>query len=164
MVESGSLSRFYANMAHLDQKGSIIAEYVWIDGSGITLRCKARTLTKAPTTLAECPNWNFDGSSCYMASTHNSEVILKPVAFFPDPFREHGNIIVLCSTYVWGDENYTELVPANSNFRHFAEPIFAEGHYELPWFGIEQEYSLLETKNNFTIKPLGWPSSGFPGP
>jgi len=31
------------------------------------------------------------------------------------------------------------------------------------WFGIEQEYSLLETKSKFTIKPLGWPSGGFPG-
>jgi glutamine synthetase len=107
--------------------------------------------------------WNFDGSSCYMASTVNSEVHLKPVAYYPDPFRGGDNIIVLCSTYVWGDDSYTKLVPANSNFRHFAEPIFEAGMFELPWFGIEQEYSLLETLNNFTIKPLGWPSAGYPG-
>jgi glutamine synthetase len=115
------------------------------------------------TSLAELPMWNFDGSSCYMASTHNSEVHLKPVAYYPDPFRGGDNIIVFCSTYVWGDDQYTKLVPANTNFRHFVEPIFAAGNHELPWFGIEQEYSLLEVQNNFTIKPLGWPSSGFPG-
>jgi glutamine synthetase len=137
MVETGSLARFYTNLNHLDQRGSIIAEYVWIDGSGITLRCKARTLTSLPKTVDEIPRWNFDGSSCYMASTHNSEVILKPVAFYPDPFREGQNIIVLCSTYVWGDESYQTLVPANTNFRHFAEPIFEAGMFELPWFGIE---------------------------
>jgi glutamine synthetase len=72
-----------------------------------------------------------------MASTVNSEVILKPVAFYPDPFRGGENIIVLCSTYVWGDETYTKLVPANTNFRHFTEPIFEAGMFELPWFGIE---------------------------
>jgi glutamine synthetase len=102
-----------------------------------TLRCKARTLQAKVTSLEELPMWNFDGSSCYMASTHNSEVHLKPVAYYADPFRGGDNIIVLCSTYVWGDEQYTKLVPANTNFRHFSEPIFAAGNAELPWFGIE---------------------------
>lgn len=89
---------------------------------------------------------------------------MKPVAFYPDPFREGDNIIVLCETYVWADETFTKLIPSNTNFRHFASKIFEAGDYEKPWFGIEQEYSLLETKNKFVIKPLGWPSSGFPGP
>ena len=102
----------------------MIAEYVWIDGSGITLRSKARTITRKIESLKDIPEWNFDGSSCYMASTHNSEVIMKPVFYCKDPFREGNNIIVLCDTYIWADENFSKLVPANTNFRHHAKTIF----------------------------------------
>lgn len=114
--------------------------------------------------LADLPDWNYDGSSTYQASTHNSEVIMKPVAYYPDPFRGGNNIIVMTETYVWADDQFTSLKPANTNFRHHAKKVFDAGNFEEPWFGIEQEYTILETKNKFAIKPLGWPSSGFPGP
>ncbi len=64
---------------------------------------------------------------------------------------------------VWADSEFSTLVPANSNFRNYSEKIFKAGDYEKPWFGIEQEYSLLENKTAFGIKPLGWPDQGFPG-
>ena len=60
------------------------------------------------------------------------------MAYFPDPFRGGGNnIIVLTETYQWGDDSFSVLKPANTNFRHFAKPIFDAGMHEEPWFGIE---------------------------
>ena len=79
--------------------GKVIAEYVWIDGSGLTLRSKCKTLEKKVTDIKDLPEWNFDGSSCYQATTENSEIILKPVAYFPDPFRGGDNVLVMCETY-----------------------------------------------------------------
>jgi glutamine synthetase len=32
------------------------------------------------------------------------------------------------------------------------------------WYGIEQEYTLLELNTKFAKKPLGWPEGGYPGP
>lgn len=90
--------------------------------------------------------------------------MLKPVAYFPDPFRDGDNLIALCETYIWSDEEFTSQVPANTNFRHFASKIFDQLKDHKTWYGIEQEYTMLESANKFTIKPLGWPSSGFPGP
>mmetsp|Transcript_16407 Transcript_16407/g.18965 ORF Transcript_16407/g.18965 Transcript_16407/m.18965 type:complete len:178 (-) Transcript_16407:727-1260(-) len=146
----------------LYQSEKIIAEYIWIDGTGINLRSKSRTLPSAVKEISEIPEWNYDGSSCKQAITSDSEVIMKPVAYFPDPFRSGDNILVLCSTYKWADQERTKLKPANTNFRHFAETIFNETREHHPWFGIEQEYTLFETINSFTRWPLGWPEGGYP--
>jgi len=147
-MEKNQLFTYYT-YRNLSQKGSIVAEYIWIDGSGLQIRSKAKTIPHKVTSLKDLPDWNYDGSSCYQASTHNSEVIMKPVAFYPDPFRGGDNILVLTETFVWADDKFTHLKPSNTNFRHFAKPIFDAGLHEKPWFGIEQEYSVLETKNNF---------------
>jgi glutamine synthetase len=122
--DSSQLFRFYQDLSHLNQRGNSIAEYVWIDGSGITLRSKAKTITKKIEKLEDLPEWNYDGSSCYQASTHNSEVIMKPVAYYPDPFRAGDNYIVMTETFVWADETFSSLKPANTNFRHYARKIF----------------------------------------
>lgn len=128
-MDREQLFRYY-NYQNLEQRGSIVAEYVWIDGSGLQLRSKAKTITHKVNSLADLPDWNYDGSSCYQASTHNSEVIMKPVAYYPDPFRGGDNIIVMTETFVWADDKFTTLKPANTNFRHFAKTIFDAGLHE----------------------------------
>lgn len=146
----------------LEQHGKIIAEYIWIDGTGINIRSKARTLDHSISCVEELPEWNYDGSSCLQAETHDSEVILKPVNFFPDPFRGGDNILVLCSTYRRSTEPGGMDVPANTNFRHFAETIMKAVESHHPWFGIEQEYTLFERMDAMTQQPLGWPVGGYP--
>ena len=146
-------------------EGCVVAEYVWIDGSGITLRSKCRTLeVEEVKSLADIPEWNYDGSSCYQAPTDNSEIIMKPVSYFRDPFRKGNHIIVMTETHKWTDGTCQTLEPANTNFRIHAKKIFDASLDEEPWFGIEQEYTLVGTKTKFTTWPLGWPHDGYPGP
>jgi len=88
---------------------------------------------------------------------------MKPVAFFRDPFRGGNHILVLTETFIWEDKTYKKLIPANSNFRHYATDIFNANTEEKPWYGIEQEYTLLQDKSRFNVSPYGWPQNGFPG-
>jgi glutamine synthetase len=133
-------NQYASKLSDIDQSGRIIAEYIWLDGSGIKLRAKCRTLEKKVTSLSDIPEWNYDGSSTDQAVTENSEVILKPVAYFRDPFRRGDNILVFCESWNWKQgSDFTELVPANTNFRHYAnlvwnDPIVAE---QETWYGIE---------------------------
>lgn len=49
--------------------------------------------------VSELPNWSFDGSSTGQAAGHDSEVLLRPVKYVPDPFRLSNNVIVLLSHF-----------------------------------------------------------------
>ncbi len=146
----------------LEQKSrTSVAEYVWIDASGHT-RSKARTLERAKTMSVDAlPTWTFDGSSTWQAPGDDSEVLLQPVAMYPDPFRPGGNnnILVLCECLTPADRS-----PIASNTRHAAAAIFdreASSSKSQPWFGLEQEYTLF---NLDKVTPLGWPEGGFPAP
>jgi len=125
------------------------------------MRSKCRTLPNAVNSLTDLPDWNFDGSSCELANTENSEVIMKPVAYYPDPFRGGDNIMVLTDTYKWKDKTYSELIPTPTNFRYHAKKIFEACPEEKPWFGLEQEYTMLLNEEK-KIRPLGWPEKGAP--
>ena len=70
--------------------------------------------------------------------------------------------MVLCETFMWADTTYKTLVPTNTNFRHFAKNIFDAAPEEVPWFGIEQEYTILKDATKFKVQPYGWPNSGYP--
>ena len=82
----------------LDQGERVQVLYVWIDGTGESMRCKTKTVDSEPSSHEDLPIWNFDGSSTYQAEGCNSDVYLRPVAIFRDPFRRGKNKIVLCET------------------------------------------------------------------
>jgi len=140
----------------LDQQNAVQVLYVWIDGSGQTMRCKTKTVYTQPKSFSDCPVWNFDGSSTGQAEGSDSDVYLHPVAMFPDPFRKRGNKIVLCETYTH-DHKPTESNKRRSCFEVMTRPEVKSSE---PWFGLEQEYTLLDADGH----PLGWPKQGFPGP
>lgn len=140
-----------------------ILEYIWLDVDGVP-RSKTRVVypdastswITGPqgfqTTVGDeihnvyCPHWNYDGSSTGQADGSNSEVIVKPVAVYPDPLRNKPNsYLVLCDT--WLDHD----TPHPTNTRYKAKQIFDKALDLKPLFGIEQEYFLSSN-----TKPIGF--------
>lgn len=99
--------RKYLDLPQPDDK--ILATYVWIDGSGESLRAKTMTLDFEPKNVNELSWWNFDGSSTEQAEGSNSDVYLKPVAIFKDPFLRGKNRLVLCETYKYDKTAHRKL-------------------------------------------------------
>lgn len=160
MAEISSLStakldkRITEHYLTLDQPSDgVQVMYVWVDGTGEHLRCKTRTVEFVPKKAEELPEWNFDGSSTGQAEGSNSDVYLYPVALFNDPFRRGNNKLVLCETYKYN------RTPTDSNHRHTCKAVMEKVKNSHPWFGIEQEYTLLDLDGH----PFGWPKLGFPG-
>jgi glutamine synthetase len=108
------------------------AEYIWIDGSGKSLRCKTKIYNHEITKLEQLEWWTFDGSSTMQATTTQSEIYLKPVFMCHDPMRKENSILVLCETYLPDKET-----PARFNFRHLCDKIMKEAAADKPWFGME---------------------------
>src|SRR5438477_11984037 len=74
--------------------------YIWIDGTSPTqtLRSKVKIVPhkKQALTVEDLPQWNFDGSSTYQATGHDSDLILQAVCVVDDPILGEGNYLALC--------------------------------------------------------------------
>merc|ERR1719335_1887560 len=119
-------------------KACVLAEYVWLDASQ-TPRSKTKTLTAKPTKVSDLGVWNYDGSSTEQAEGGNSEINIKPRALFDDPFRGYPHVMVMTDAYnAWDDK------PAIGNTRAACEEVHQKYKKHDPWYGIEQEYTLMK--------------------
>jgi glutamine synthetase len=152
----------------------IQAEYIWIDGTNPThkLRSKTKILEHIHgMSLADFPEWGFDGSSTNQADGGDSDRVLKPVCVLRDPIRKSEvflydsggiqittdmpNYLVLCEVFMPDG-----VTPHPSNHRAELRRVLEAGADKTePWFGIEQEYTLFKGS-----RPLGFPENGYPAP
>jgi glutamine synthetase len=138
-------------------------EYLWLDGydtPNIRSKTKYATIhTENPNlTLSDIPEWSFDGSSTMQAEGGDSDCVLVPVKVYKNPIEKSygvNSFLVLCEVV---DRHYG-IHPSNT--RAQLRAAIAEHGGEDMWFGIEQEYLLVDPK---TSRPHGWPELGFPNP
>ncbi len=131
----------------------IQAEYIWLDGTEPTPELRAKT--KMLEAGAEPPEWGYDGSSTNQATGDHSDCALRPVFTAPDPLRGGDNILVLCEVY-----NF-DGTPHATNTRRAAAEAQEKFEDEDPWYGMEQEYTMLRAEDQ---TPIGFPEGGYPGP
>jgi len=148
----------FCHYSSLPQGNKIQAEYIWIGGSGSDIRSKTKTIDSEVKSLSDIPVWNFDGSSTGQAPGKDSEIYLKPVIYYPDPFRRGKNILVLCECCM----PTSKLEPIESNTRRACVEQMNKAKSSKPWFGLEQEYTLFHLSGD--KRPYGWPKGGYPSP
>lgn len=125
-------------------------EYLWLDGYEPVANLRGKTkIVEGDVenfSLADCPEWGFDGSSTLQADGGDSDCILKPVACYPDASRMDA-FLVMCEVMLPTGEphpsNARATIPNDENL----------------WVGLEQEYFLYKEG-----RPISWPTEGFPAP
>jgi len=137
-------------------KGCVLAEYVWLDAKQVP-RSKTMTCTAKPLKPEDLRVWNYDGSSTEQAEGHNSEVLLYPRAIFDDPFRGAPHVLVLAEAY-----NAWDKQPSIGNTRAECAQLCEKYAALEPWFGIEQEYTLMKPGKvgEEAVMPLGFNLDG----
>jgi len=138
---------------------ALIAEYIWVDGTAPTALVRSKTKvipgSHPEVSLELFPKWAFDGSSTNQAPGGDSDRILLPVCFVPDPIRGEDAWLVLCEVFE------PDGSPHKSNKRALLRQVMDKGARETqPWIAFEQEYTFFEGS-----KPLGFPQERrFPAP
>lgn len=127
----------------------VFCTYVFVDATLENVRSKMRVLSYEPNSPEECPTSTFCGvgTDQWPDAGVDSELYIVPVALFKDPFLKGRNKLVLCEV-INSDER-----PNETNTRHHCKKTMEAAKDEEPWFGIEQEYVLLEQNG----VPIGWP-------
>ena len=125
-----------------------IADYIWIGGDG-EFRSKTRVITVQPNqssvTLKDIPHWNYDGSSTNQADGKDSEIVILPRALYRNPFTMSNDVFVVCDTYT------PDMKPHPTNTRAAAYKIFSEHLNLAPWYGMEQEYFIIDPETNLPV-------------
>jgi glutamine synthetase len=125
-------------------------EYIWLDGytplAGLRSKTKIIDGDVAKLKLADVPMWGFDGSSTQQAEGKSSDILLKPVALYPDITRKDA-FLVMTETLLPNGEPH----PSNTRATIPDDPD--------TWFGFEQEYFFWQNG-----APLGFPAGGYPAP
>jgi glutamine synthetase len=124
-------------------------EYIWLDGYQPTanLRSKTKIENDFSGKLEDCPVWSFDGSSTRQAEGGSSDLLLKPVAIYPDPARKNGYLVM------------TEVLNADGTAHSSNGRATIDDDDNDFWFGFEQEYFLWDPE---TKLPLGFPKDQTP--
>ena len=137
----------------------ICLEYIWIDGIE-NLRSKNKILNinssiieENNLSLEDIPLWNFDGSSTGQATGKESDIILKPIRIYSNPFITYiKSYLILCECF------NKDLTPHVTNNRYNCTKT-SEQYKDLEcMFGIEQEYTLFErNKDNLSNEGCNLP-------
>jgi glutamine synthetase len=139
--------KYNAIYIYIMQTGNVSIEYVWISGN-YELRSKIKVMYDTRIdNISDIPEWNYDGSSTDQAEGINSEIIIKPMSLFKESIN---HMYVICDTYDYQGN------PLETNNRFKANETFDKNIQAKPWFGLEQEYFLIDPKTN---KPLGFDSN-----
>lgn len=162
------------NTKTMNNNINLVLSYIWTGGNGeLRTKTKVKKISNGDKTdlftyrknieellkLKLVDEWNYDGSSTGQAPGGDSEVILKPMSVFIDPFQDNKpnmvNLLVLCETYLPNGD------PHKTNTRSIANKIFEEGKWEdkQPMFGIELEFFVNDIETGY---PLGFDKNGKP--
>ena len=131
------------------------AEYIWLDGTEPTAQLRSKTKI-IPDGVTTPPIWGFDGSSTNQATGDQSDCVLQPVFWCPDPLRGGEHILVMAEVL-----DAKSLKPHATNTRAACAKTAKKYAKHEMIFGIEQEYTMLRADGT----PLGFPvGGGFPEP